>query len=299
MSSSGIRSPPPTPRPARARGSDDELRGGEVLDRDPERLEHRQLVLVLPARMHASEHLAELGLDVIRPDRAFGGSDDVVAGLRERGLAPVGEERRRRDGLRVELADGREARADRIDVRTARQPATLHDRLRRRRRRAYDVSPEEGRVCGGFDDRADLGTELLRGLERARPDPDLRVVEHRPHREDVRACLDACAENRDPLRLRPRESAGGDRRHRCGPDRRDRRGVQQRDELTGLAVVQEHAALVGVEAACRVPRRDHDLLERPHGRRPAPVGGHEAEESGCSGRTSHRAEREEELAARE
>ena len=41
------------------------------------------------------------------------------------------------------------------------------------------------------------------------------------------------------------------------------RGVQDRAQLARLAVVQQDSALVGVEAAGRVTRRDHDLLQRP------------------------------------
>ena len=101
----------PTPR-SRAR-RDDELGRGEVLDGDPERLEDRQLVLVLASRVHAREHLAELGLDVIRADRALGRGEDEVARLVQARLAAVGEERGVRDRLRVELARRREARARR------------------------------------------------------------------------------------------------------------------------------------------------------------------------------------------
>jgi hypothetical protein len=42
--------------------------------------------------MHACEHLAELGLDVLRADGSFRSRKDVVARLVEARLAPVGEE---------------------------------------------------------------------------------------------------------------------------------------------------------------------------------------------------------------
>ena len=65
------------------------------------------------------------------------------------------------DGLGVELARRREARAHRVDVRSAREPALLDDGLDRRGRRADDLGSEEGRVDGRRDDRADLAREAL------------------------------------------------------------------------------------------------------------------------------------------
>ena len=201
-----------------ARASNDELGRGEILDGDPERLEHRQLVLVLAAGVHPGEHLAELGLDVVGADRAFGRGEDVVAGLVQARLAPIGEERGVRDRLGVELARRREARADRVHVRAAREPALLDDRLDGRGRRAHDLGAEERGVDGRGDGRADLARELLGRFEPARPDPDLRIVEHGAHRVDVAARLRARAEDRDALCVRSRERARRDRRRRqpCG-----------------------------------------------------------------------------------
>ena len=240
---------------ALARASHDELGGREVLDRDPERLEDRQLVLVLASGVHAGEHLAELGLDVIGADRALLRGEDVVARLVQARLAAVGEERGVGDRLGVELARRREARADGVDVRAAREPALLDDRLDRGRRRADHLGAEERGVDRRRDRRADLARELLRLLEVARPDPDLRVVEHRAHRVDVAARLRAGAEDRDPLRVRARERSRRDGGHRRRTDLRDRRRVHDREQLARLPVVQEDAAHVRVESARRVGRR--------------------------------------------
>ena len=94
------------------------------------------------------------------------------------------------------------------------------------------------------------------------PDPDDRIVEHRLHRVDVRASLHAGAEDRDGARARSREQPRRGARHGGGADLGDRRGVEDRDQLARDAVVEQHRALVRVEAAGRVAGRDDDLLER-------------------------------------
>src|SRR5205085_8023320 len=67
----------------------DVVRGGEVLDRDAERLEERALVARLPSRRRADQHLSELGDDVIVADRALPTGNEDVARLGERRLAAV------------------------------------------------------------------------------------------------------------------------------------------------------------------------------------------------------------------
>ena len=90
----------------------DVLGGGEILDGEAERLEDRQLVVRAPARRRADQHLADLGADVLRADRALALREQEVAGLVDGRLAPVDEERRVAHRRRVELARRRDARAD-------------------------------------------------------------------------------------------------------------------------------------------------------------------------------------------
>ena len=87
--------------PALARSCDAQLRSGEILDGDAERLEQRQLAVVAASRVPADEDVAELGRDVIGPNALLVDRVQVVAGLVQRRLAPVDEERRRGDGLRA------------------------------------------------------------------------------------------------------------------------------------------------------------------------------------------------------
>ncbi len=110
------------------------------------------------------------------------------------------------------------------------------------------------------------------------PDAQLRVRQHGPHRVDVRASLHARAEDRDDRRVRPCQRAGCDRGDRGRANLGDRAGVEQRAQLPGDPVVEQHGALVRVEPARRVPRRDDDLLEREHRRPAAAPGRHQAEQ---------------------
>ena len=52
--------------------ADGERGGGQILDRDAERLEHRNLPGIRPAWCAADQELADLSPDVVRLDRAFG-----------------------------------------------------------------------------------------------------------------------------------------------------------------------------------------------------------------------------------
>ena len=69
------------------------LGGGEVLDREPKRLEDRQLGVVAAAFDRAVEQLADLAADALRPDRAVRGREEVVARFVQGRLAPVDVER--------------------------------------------------------------------------------------------------------------------------------------------------------------------------------------------------------------
>src|SRR5215211_5537484 len=114
---------------------------GDVLDREAERLEHRDLL-----RRSASgyarrldEQLADLAHDVVVADESFALRDEEVAGLVHRGLASIDVETRAGDGRAIELARGRQARADGVHVRAGCEPPAVHDRLARRGQGADDV----------------------------------------------------------------------------------------------------------------------------------------------------------------
>src|ERR1022692_806735 len=74
-----------------AGGTEGDDRGGEVLDREAERLEDRDLRVVLPALAggQPGHQVADLGADVPGPDRAVGGSQQVVARLGEDRLPAI------------------------------------------------------------------------------------------------------------------------------------------------------------------------------------------------------------------
>ena len=132
ISASGITARRPVPASSASARAQHVLGGGEVLDREPERLEHRQLVAssagLRPRRSAARRARRGCAPAPIAPSRS---GNEVVAGLVDRRLAPVDEERGRRHRRRVELARRRDARPDRVDVRAGLQPAALERSARR------------------------------------------------------------------------------------------------------------------------------------------------------------------------
>ena len=194
------------------------LRAGEVLDREAERLEDGQLLVGAAALARADQHLAELRADVLRAEPGH----QVVAGLVHHRLARVGEQRRGLHGLRVELARGRDRRADGVDVRSRGEPGAVDDRLARGGGRHDDVGVAHGLLGarGGLDRerRLRLGDERLHRLGGAAPHACALEPAERGHRLEVRARLDAGAEDRELRRVRAaRGRASRPRRpRRCG-----------------------------------------------------------------------------------
>src|SRR5580693_9936880 len=111
------------PRPGR--GGAGAGRRGEVLDGEAEGLKDRQLCRTSPAGPGAGEQLTELSFDLLRSDGARRGGQQVVTGLGEHRVAAVGEYRGHAHRRRVELALAWEARANRVDVSTGREPIAL------------------------------------------------------------------------------------------------------------------------------------------------------------------------------
>ena len=155
----------------------------------------------------ADQQLADLGADVLRADRALALRDEEVAGLVQRRLAAVDEQRRARHRRRVELARRRDARPTALMCTPGFSQAALDDRLGERGRRADHV-----RVAHGL-----LGRRRALGAVEAAsaraPHDDPVEVAHGPHRVEVGASLRARPEDRERLRIVPR-AAGASRRPR-------------------------------------------------------------------------------------
>src|SRR5258706_6367861 len=67
-----------------ARFGVEEVRGGEILDREPERLEQRDVAVALPAGRLADQHFADFAEDMVGRDLAVLDRRDDVAPLLER-----------------------------------------------------------------------------------------------------------------------------------------------------------------------------------------------------------------------
>ena len=263
--------------PSRAALLVDVLRGGDVLDREAERLEERDLVRRRRARGLADEDLAELADDVLVADGALLlRRCRKSPASRERRLAPVDEEARPRDGRAVSSsrADG-DARADRVDVRAGREPLAADDRLARRGRRADEVGarrPPRGprrtaSIAIPCRSRLALG-EGPRPLEVWLATRTRRSVPHAQHRLEVRARLDARADEREvPGVLRARRRVARPR-DRGRADRRDRGRVDDREQAPALGLEEEDGALVRVELRAFVAGKNVTAL-RPSAPSPA------------------------------
>ena len=151
----------------------------------------------------------------------------------------------RRARARVGMLD-----ADGVHVRSRREPVALEDRLARRRARADDVGaarappraspPSRPRsTCGS--PRSGSTARIASTCERACTPAPRIATPARPGRASARVATAETAAVRIAVIAR---------------------GVQQRAQLAGLAVVEEHRALVRVEPARGVARGDHDLLQR-------------------------------------
>ena len=92
--SSGITARRPTPTSLGLGAAQHVLGGGQILDGEAERLEDRDLLRRPSPLRRADQELADLGADVLRPDRALAQREEEVARLVHRRLAPVDEERR-------------------------------------------------------------------------------------------------------------------------------------------------------------------------------------------------------------
>ena len=204
----------PTPR-SRA-FAHDELGGGEVLDREAERLEDRQLVVRAcgrGARRSAPRRARpRMCSGPIAPSAP---RQQVVAGLVQRRLAPVDEERWRRPSSRCR----------------ARASSGCSSRRRSRGRPARAsraAGSARARWCSVQTTSAPSSVSSGVPPSPPRPRAQLRAGKDGAHRLDVRARLDAGAEDRDDRASRRGRAPRRDGRDRRGADLGDRRRVQER-----------------------------------------------------------------------
>src|ERR1044071_3342191 len=112
-------------------GADAEALGGdvrcrrEILDREAERFEQCDVLIVSPTLAAPDEQLADLGDDVLGADVAIMQGDENVAGLFEGGFASVDVQPRFDDSGGVELAGARLAGTDCVHVRSRREPLAI------------------------------------------------------------------------------------------------------------------------------------------------------------------------------
>src|SRR6476661_856384 len=136
------------------------------------------------------------------------------------------------------------------------QPLTLHDRLRRVRRRGDDVGSTQCLLPRSHRLATDLLCELLSVRAIATRDADLRELTHPPERLRMCMRLYPGAENGKHAGVLTREQP----RRKCGACGRARRGdvraVHQRDRRPVLLVEQTDQCLMRV--AITVPRKERD-----------------------------------------
>src|SRR5439155_23671172 len=118
--------------------------GRDVLDREPQPFQQRQLARRPAARVLSAELLPQLGLHVVILDRPLLHRDQQVAGFRERRLPSVNEQPGRRHGGGVDLTRGWDRCSNRVDVVDFLQPTTMVAWFRARGDGGYDVGSANG-----------------------------------------------------------------------------------------------------------------------------------------------------------
>ena len=111
----------------------------DVLHREPERLEQRDVVAASRALSPARKQVAEFAKDVSVGHRAFAARNQKITRFAQRRSRRSTNRRDRTTAARVELARRRQRRANRVHVRTGREPCALEHRRPRRSDRAHDV----------------------------------------------------------------------------------------------------------------------------------------------------------------
>ena len=301
ISSSGIKTRPSCPAPVSSRAAHDVLGGGEVLDGDAERLEHREL-LRATSRPGAEPTSSSPSSAWMWPSRS---RPPHGTGSRPPRSRPTrGGRRRRRVRRRVAVSSSRASGCMRRPRSRARRAPATRARTTgsaELRHRADDVGAVErlldARPLTAAPTRPPAPRALL--LRAARdPHSSTGVARHRLRCAD-RAWSPAPT-TASTLRVLAREPPRRHAGHRSRADRGHRRCVHHREHLPGRAVVQRHRALVRVEPARRVVRhrRPRSSARTAAARRRGRSG---IIPSRCvlAGRPDHRAQRQVHLAARE
>ena len=104
------------------RASMNEMRRGQVFDRDPQGFEDRDVVARHTSGDFAEKDFAHLAQQMRVTNGAFGARDQEIAGFVQARLATVRKEARPPDRFGVELAAGRKAGPDRVHMHTGREP---------------------------------------------------------------------------------------------------------------------------------------------------------------------------------
>src|SRR5258705_10117506 len=188
----------------------------QVLDRDSQRLEERDLRRRAPSGHAAEKEIAHFAHDVAIVDRALLLRNQEVARLVQRGLAAVHVETRTNHRVGMQLPRIREAGAHGVDVGSGRDPLAPEHGLPRSRGGANEVGPfhRGAGVLLHFDSRhSAIGLALGEGSRVvlvSAPDADAPELPHRPHGFEMGARPDSRARVREiPPVLPPPEPGGG------------------------------------------------------------------------------------------
>src|SRR6266566_2172863 len=250
-------------------------RGCHVFDRDAHRLEQRKLLGVAPARSDSGHHGSDLR--DLTPRR------DDIARFAQCGFARVDEDAGGGDEIVVQLAPVGTRCADRIDVRSGSEPASLQDGRRRARRDDNHVRATH-RIRRT---RHGLHAMSFRKCRRVTGTPHAYFLErsNEAQRGEVTLRLHAGSENPEHRRVRARQQLSRDRRRRSGPHLGDEPAVHHRERLPRLGLEHHDQCVVGVDPD--ILRIERDELG-PEGAR---VRRHDGEEAVMGGDGEHGAYR--------
>src|SRR5262245_59614258 len=210
----------------RERALDLERHGGRVLQGDPCGVEHRDLVVALPALELAADHLADLACDVLLRDEALA-QRDVDLAVRDALADVVDEQPAALQDRRVQLLLALEIGAERREVRARRDPCIVDDPAACVRTADDDVRA----AAGGLEIRRArdaqvriprllLAEKTVDRFLRPAPDAHLGPRKDRVARGQRPLGHAPCAGNREDGGIGAREPPGRDGGGRAGPHQR-------------------------------------------------------------------------------
>ena len=268
----------------------DGFRGGEILQREADRLEHGHLVVAGAARVRAAREVPQFRGDLRLGDRPALQRLDHVAALGQRGGAVVDDDQVGPLHRRVVgLPHVRLERADEVEMGAGREPGAMHQRRRGQRGAGHDV----GLAHGGFQVTArahrQAGVRQLRGRGFGMGGgaaPEAHAIDRADHavRLDQPAGGPARPDHDQVPRAGTRQPRRRVRRRAGGAARRQLLAVEQRQHpavapveqrvdgrdrpLLALAVAREHGDQLDADPVADAPRR-HQQQRR--GRHPGNV----------------------------